>query len=325
MPISLPVYVQYISTADGTSKDGLTVTVDVHEVNKTTLAQTETAGIACTGLGDGFYGYVIPNANPAVYDYLCNFKTADTTVTQKHSGAFRWDAAETWAIQLAMLDALITSRLAAASYTAPPTVAAIADAVLDEASAGHTGLIPTNLDAQVSTRLASASYSAPPTAAVIADAVLDEAATGHTGLIPTNLDAKVSSIYAKVAGGRITVLAPVLANGDVVTVQGGDYYDVDGLALEWSITHPTDFAGATAKAVIDGVMEIPVTIVEPSADPKVFRAEVSSAVTALIAAGLHPFRLVVTFETPGEGEADPTYRYVYPLEGKWQSDRIYTA
>lgn len=38
------------------------------------------------------------------------------------------------------------------SYTTPPTPGTIADAVLDEAGAGHTGLIPTNLDTNIGSR-----------------------------------------------------------------------------------------------------------------------------------------------------------------------------
>lgn len=119
------------------------------------------------------------------------------------------------------LDVAISSRLATTGYTAPPsaatiagqvttdhgagsyvdsglpsvpTAAQIADAVLDEAGAGHTGLIPTNLDAKVSLIPTNPYTGTPPTAGAIADAVLDEAAVGHTGVIPTNLDAKVSLI-----------------------------------------------------------------------------------------------------------------------------------
>ena len=48
------------------------------------------------------------------------------------------------------LNAAITSRLAAGDYTAPPSAATVAAAVMDEAGTGHSGLIPTNLDAKVS-------------------------------------------------------------------------------------------------------------------------------------------------------------------------------
>jgi hypothetical protein len=43
------------------------------------------------------------------------------------------------ATELARMDATITSRLAAASYSAAPSAATIADAVLDEDVTGHTG------------------------------------------------------------------------------------------------------------------------------------------------------------------------------------------
>lgn len=45
------------------------------------------------------------------------------------------------AVELARMDAAISTRLAAAGYTAPPSAEAIADAVLDEAKGTHTGLL----------------------------------------------------------------------------------------------------------------------------------------------------------------------------------------
>jgi hypothetical protein len=44
----------------------------------------------------------------------------------------------------------VNSRMATFTYTAPPSAATVADAVLDEAAAGHTGVIAVNLDAKVS-------------------------------------------------------------------------------------------------------------------------------------------------------------------------------
>jgi hypothetical protein len=73
------------------------------------------------------------------------------------------------------LDAAVTSRLASASYTAPPTVVQ----VRQEMDANSTKLA--NLDAAVSTRLSAAGYTAPPTVGQVADAVWDEALSGHVG------------------------------------------------------------------------------------------------------------------------------------------------
>jgi len=67
-----------------------------------------------------------------------------------------------------------------ANTTTPPTAAAIADAVWDEATAGHTGAGTTGL------KLLSAVEEGdlpgePPAASAIADAVWDEALAGHLG------------------------------------------------------------------------------------------------------------------------------------------------
>ena len=48
--------------------------------------------------------------------------------------------------RIANLDATVSSRLATAGYTAPPTAAAIADAVLDETPTGHTGALKDTYD-----------------------------------------------------------------------------------------------------------------------------------------------------------------------------------
>jgi hypothetical protein len=110
------------------------------------------------------------------------------------------------------LDATITSRMATFTYTAPPTSAAIADAVWDEAISGHlsagsTGnalnaagsagdpwtttlpgaygagtagnIIGNRIDAAVTSRMATFTYTVPPTSAAVADAVWDELLSGH--------------------------------------------------------------------------------------------------------------------------------------------------
>lgn len=74
--------------------------------------------------------------------------------------------------ELGRIDAAVSTRLATSGYTAPPTAAANADAVWDEANADHVGA--------GSTGLALSSASAP-SAATVADAVWDEALAGHAG------------------------------------------------------------------------------------------------------------------------------------------------
>lgn len=72
------------------------------------------------------------------------------------------------------LDATVSSRLASASYTAPPSAATIAAAAWDEALAGHTTAGTTGK------KLGDLSTTAPPSAATIAAAVADESLSGHT-------------------------------------------------------------------------------------------------------------------------------------------------
>lgn len=86
----------------------------------------------------------------------------------------------------ANLDATVSSRLASASYTSPPSAATIAQAVWDVLTSALTTvnsigkLLVTNIDAAISSRLASGSYTAPPSAATISSAVWDEPLAGHT-------------------------------------------------------------------------------------------------------------------------------------------------
>lgn len=76
--------------------------------------------------------------------------------------------------RIANLDATVSSRLATAGYTAPPSAAANASQVRSELTV-ELGRI----DATVSSRLATAGYTVPPTASENADANWDEVLSGH--------------------------------------------------------------------------------------------------------------------------------------------------
>lgn len=134
---SVTFYAHYIATKVGAT--GLTVTVDVWEVQKNgTATEIVTAGSA-TEIGDGLYRYLLVSGSvDAEGEYIAVFKTADSSVDQQHLPAL-------WSIQRAgieNLDALVSSRstLTQAQVNAeadqalvdydPPT-----DAELDAASA----------------------------------------------------------------------------------------------------------------------------------------------------------------------------------------------
>lgn len=118
----------YVASKVG--KTGLAdVTVDVYR-NGTEVV----TGAAATEVGDGFYKYELGSGSVTVAgEYYAVFKTADATVDQQHIPAL-------WLIGRAgveNLDAAVSTRLATAGYTTPPTVGAIADAVLDELVTDH--------------------------------------------------------------------------------------------------------------------------------------------------------------------------------------------
>lgn len=116
-------------TASGQLKTGLTVTVNVYR--NSTLVIT---AAAATEVGDGLYIYSLAsNQVTAEGVYTAVFKTADSTVDAQH-------IVSAWTVQVGgveNLDATVSSRLAAASYTTPPTAAAIADQVWDENALAH--------------------------------------------------------------------------------------------------------------------------------------------------------------------------------------------
>ena len=261
-------------TASKTGKTGLTVTVDLYDPSGT---QIVTGGNA-TAIGGGLYSYVLSTNNSAEGEYAAIFKTSDSTVDAQHipslwvlgrAGVENLDAAVSSRSTLTAaqvnaeadtaladvgltstitgrIDQAISSRLAAADYTAPsaaPTVVAIRQ----EMDANSTKLA--NLDATVSSRLspsgtlarvtltdtATTLTNAPtvPTAAEIATAVegslLNEAdgqavlnaivgAIGNTNLSEVSLVAAVRADLER-NGGKLDSI-PTTSAPSASTVAG---------------------------------------------------------------------------------------------------------
>jgi len=181
-------------TASKTGKTGLTVTIDIYDPSG---SQIVTGGSA-TAIGGGLYAYTLSTNNSAEGEYAAIFKTTDSTVDSQHipslwvlgrAGVENLDAAVSSRSTLTAaqvnaeadtaladvgltstitgrIDAAMSTRLAAADYTAPsaaPTVTAIRQ----EMDSNSTKLA--NLDASVSSRLADADYTAPTSAPTVAD------------------------------------------------------------------------------------------------------------------------------------------------------------
>lgn len=163
-------------------------------------------------------GYVAPNwgdvGNPtttvsltgttvATATNLTNAPTAgDLTATMKASvSAAVWDAATasygsagSYGLLLETnIDAAISSRLATSGYTAPPTAAAVADAVWEEAIADHSGTTGSTAE-----QLAAAGAGGDPWATAVPGAY----SAGQAGyILGNNLDVAVSS---RLASGSYT-------------------------------------------------------------------------------------------------------------------------
>ncbi|MGL4558476.1 MAG: hypothetical protein ACRCV5_13315, partial [Afipia sp.] len=118
MATNLLFYGHFVASKTG--KTGLTATVDIDKIEKATGTRTAvvTGGSATEGRR-GYYLYLLTNATPITHDYVAIFITADTSVDQLEVPATRIDYTEARATELAYLDAAISSRLAAAGYTAP--------------------------------------------------------------------------------------------------------------------------------------------------------------------------------------------------------------
>ena len=136
------------------------------------------------------------------------------------------------------LDSPISSRLAASTYSAPSTPAAVAAAVWDEPSAGHAvaGSFGARVDASVSTRMAASSFVTPPTAATIAAAVWDEPIVTHTGTgsFGRQLDAQIST-RSTYSGG---VVAGVTGPVTVATVLDKSGYSLASGGLDAILVEP---------------------------------------------------------------------------------------
>lgn len=131
----------------------------------------------------------------------------------------------------------VTDKTGYSLATAPPTAAAIADAVWDEAQSGHTtaGTFGLYLDAAIS-GVSGGGGSCDPAdvAAASAAAVWDELLSGHA--TAGSAGAYLAATFGKLGSTTVTVQNPVASNGTLTIVQGDDYASSSSLSLtrSWS-------------------------------------------------------------------------------------------
>ena len=181
-------------TASKQGKTGLTVTIDIYDPAGTQIV----SGGSATAIGGGLYAYTLSTDNSAEGEYAAIFKTSDSTVDAQHipslwvlgrAGVENLDAAVSTRSTLTAaqvnaeadtaladvgltttitgrIDQAISTRLAAADYTAPTAAPSVVD-IRTELDSNSTKLA--NLDATISSRLADADYTAPTSAPTVAD------------------------------------------------------------------------------------------------------------------------------------------------------------
>lgn len=132
------------------------------------------------------------------------------------------------------LDAAVSTRLASASYTTPPTAADNADAVWDEALAGH---------AVAGSAGAALSAASAPTAAAVADAVWDELIAGHTVVGSTG--AALSAASAPSAATVADAVWDELIAGHAIGGSTGATLSAAGSAGDpWSTAYPGSYTSS---------------------------------------------------------------------------------
>jgi hypothetical protein len=145
--------------------------------------------------------------------------------------------------------------------TAPPTAAAIADAVWDEVQSGHTttGTFGKYLDAAVS-GVSTGGVSA----ADIADAVWDEAASGHVaaGSFGARVDAAVSSRSSHAAADVWSATTRTLTAGTNIVLAKGTgvtgFTDLDAAGVRTAVglaTANLDTQLSTIDTVVDSILD----------------------------------------------------------------------
>jgi hypothetical protein len=145
--------------------------------NVSPLVSSTTGGGSITLFAGKVYTSVVSTASPVITGDISQVPAAVQT------GMTAQGYTTTRAAKLDNADVATSTRLAAASYTTPPTVSAIRTEI-DTNS--------TKLDVAVGTRLAAASYTTPPTAAANATAVRSELTT-ELGRIDATVSSRLAS------------------------------------------------------------------------------------------------------------------------------------
>lgn len=170
----------------------------------------------------------------------------------------------------------VNTRLATSGYTAPPTAAAITNAVLDEATASHQ------------------------TAGSVGKAITDAGGAGDP--LSTALNTYPSGSYGALLNSlnpqHVTLVSPVSQSGTAEVVRGMDYSATDGLALDWTFSANPDLTGATIALYIYSGATLEATwtptVVTPTAGAGKVRVQATNAQTAALRETTYAFAIWAT-------------------------------
>ncbi len=296
MAVTIRLFAMYELTADGTGATGLTVTVDIDKFAKSdgTRTRVTTGGSAVEG-ANGIYHYAVANVTDlATHDYIAVFKTAATTVKTKHFAFLLQDLIAAATQVMANLDDTVTSRLAAASYTTPPTASANASQVRTE--------LATEL-ARIDMKISDV-----PTAGEVADGVWDEALAGHVtagsagALLGSSTDPLSNTVPGTYVSGTagyvlgsltpsaVTIVSPVASSCNITLMDGDDYLAADGRSLDFIFAGQPSLTGATIalRVQVGGTV---VTLAGSVLSSVACRVEVTSTQVASIGVGIWTYDL----------------------------------
>ena len=260
-------------------------------------SDTLTANPASGGIVAGSFGAGAINAAAIAADAITDAKVASDVTIASVTGAVGsvtagvtlaasaiqaiWDAATSalstvgsigkWILD--KLDVVLSTRLALASYTAPPTAAENADATLDALLSGHA--IPGSAGAALS----AAGGAADP----LTNAVPGSYAAGSAG-----------AALARIANEPIsvTITSPVTSDGDFEMIVGDDWAVSESRQFDFALVGIVDLTGATVTwyTNLGGVTASKaMTIVTNTATTATVRLTLTASESAAWRAGIWAF------------------------------------
>ena len=287
---------QFVASKAGAT--GLTVTCDVDEydVDAATVDNAFLTAQSMTHVRNGIYRLFFDGDDTLLY--VATAKTSDSSVDQQQIPAVvvRLDRVNN-------ADALTSSRLATAGYTAP----------LD--ASGTQTAAEAALTAYDAATAADVAAVTAPSAADVANAVWDETLAGHAtagtagqalGAAGSAADPLLNTVPGSYASGtagyvlgainpaNVTITSPVATDGTAINlVRGDDYANADGRALTFTgATWPTLTSGTVALKVATGATITTYTGTVTGA--QACRVELTDTQTAALAPGIYNYDLEAT-------------------------------